>query len=73
MVGRWAHFAGRGRGHGPRRRRREVRHHSSVALALLLAACAAPARSDTVLLGMSFLRELEMNQSDGRLRLLQIP
>ncbi len=36
-------------------------------------AAISPARSDTVLLGMSFLRELEMTQSDGRLRLLQIP
>jgi len=29
-----------------------------------------PARHDTVLLGMSFLRELEMTQRDGELRLL---
>jgi len=33
-------------------------------------AAISPGRSDTVLLGMSFLRGLEMNQSDGRLRLV---
>lgn len=32
-------------------------------------AAISPGRSDTVLLGMSFLRGLEMNQSDGQLRL----
>jgi aspartyl protease family protein len=33
-------------------------------------AAISPGRSDTVLLGMSFLRDLEMNQSDGRLTLV---
>lgn len=32
-------------------------------------AAISPGRSDTVLLGMSFLRDLELNQSDGRLRI----
>lgn len=35
-----------------------------------VSAAISPARSDTVLLGMSFLRGLEMNQSDGQLRLV---
>lgn len=30
-----------------------------------------PGRHDTALLGMSFLRELELNQSDGRLRIVK--
>lgn len=34
-------------------------------------AAISPGRSDTILLGMSFLRELEMSQSDGRLRLVE--
>jgi aspartyl protease family protein len=34
-------------------------------------AAISPGRSDTILLGMSFLRDLEMTQSDGQLRLLQ--
>ncbi|HSH26531.1 MAG TPA: TIGR02281 family clan AA aspartic protease [Wenzhouxiangella sp.] len=33
-------------------------------------AAISPARSDTVLLGMSFLKNLEMTHSDGRLRLV---
>lgn len=33
-------------------------------------AAISPGRSDTVLLGMSFLRDLEMSQSDGRLTLV---
>lgn len=32
-------------------------------------AAISPGRSDAVLLGMSFLRDLELNQSDGRLRI----
>jgi aspartyl protease family protein len=34
-------------------------------------AAISPGRSDTILLGMSFLRDLEMSHSDGQLRLLQ--
>lgn len=35
-------------------------------------AAISPGRSDTVLLGMSFLRDLEMTHSAGRLRLVQL-
>ncbi|RFF30717.1 TIGR02281 family clan AA aspartic protease [Wenzhouxiangella sediminis] len=33
-------------------------------------AAISPGRSETILLGMSFLRDLEMTQSDGQLRLM---
>jgi len=36
-------------------------------------AAISPGRSETVLLGMSFLKDLEMNQSDGQLRLREAP